>query len=159
MSDVDHIVNLLAIAADAHQLQAAQHVAAQRLLAYDGEVYPSDGCAITLSVLLQQAGIAVPDVFQAIQLGRTLIERGWTRVAVGSQQQGDIGSTCGQTAHHGYDHVYLVLRPINIDEMVIADNQATSPHFRFASGKGHTPTQFFLRATAAKDFQASGEHA
>jgi hypothetical protein len=31
--------------------------------------------------------------------------------------------------------------------MVIADNQATEPHFRYASGQGgKSPTKFFLRA-------------
>jgi hypothetical protein len=31
--------------------------------------------------------------------------------------------------------------------MVIADNQDTVPHFRYASGKGgKSPTRFFLRA-------------
>jgi hypothetical protein len=52
VSDKDQIDSLVALASDANQLQAAQHAAAQRLLNYDGEVYPQDGCAITLSVLL-----------------------------------------------------------------------------------------------------------
>jgi hypothetical protein len=149
MADTDHISQLVSIATDPHQLQSAQHIAAQRLLAFDGEVFPSDGCAITLSVLLQQAGVDVMDVFQAIQLGQKLQDRGWTRIPVGAQQKGDVGSTCGTFPHHGYDHVYLVLQPINADEMVVADNQDSSPHFRFASGKGHTPTQFFLRASGS----------
>jgi hypothetical protein len=58
-----------------------------------------------------------------------------------------LGSTCGTEAHHGFDHIYLVLKKLNDDEMVIADNQSTQPHFRFASGQGKTPTKFFLRAT------------
>ena len=149
MSDSDQVSTLLAIASNPAQLQAAQHVATQRLLAYDGEVFPSDGCAITLSVLLQDAGIAVADTFLAFDLARVLSERGWTDVLVGSQKAGDVGSTCGAAPVHGQDHIYMVLRPVNADEMVIADNQASLPHFRFASGAGgKTPTRKFLRAPA-----------
>jgi hypothetical protein len=86
VSDKDQIAKLVSIASDRHQLQAAQHEAAQRLLHYDGEVYPHDGCAITLSVLLQDAGIQVPDVYQAIALGDSLkTARNWQVVAVGRQ--------------------------------------------------------------------------
>lgn len=149
MSDHAEIDALVAIASNPAQLQAAQHVAAQRLLAYDGEVYPSDGCAITLSILLQDAGIDVDDTFLAFELTRVLSERGWNDVPIGSQESGDVGTTCGKTPIHGEDHVYLVLRPVNADEMVIADNQSDRAHFRFASGAGgKTPTRKFLRAPA-----------
>ena len=148
MSDAQCIPALMNIASDLHQLVAAQHIAASRILAYDGEIYPHDGCAITLSVLLQQAGIPVNDTFQAIALGQMLkSDRKWQTIPLGQQQPGDIGSTCGPQAHHGYDHVYFVLKVLNSDEMVIADNQAPQPHFRYASGMGgKTPTTFFLRA-------------
>jgi hypothetical protein len=148
MSDVQFIPALINIASDINQLVAAQRIAARRLLAYDGEIYPHDGCAITLSVLLQEAGIPVNDTYQAITLGKMLkSDRKWQPITLGQQQEGDIGSTCGPKAHHGYDHVYLVLKVLNSDEMVIADNQASHPHFRWASGKGgKTPTTFFLRA-------------
>jgi hypothetical protein len=147
-SDGQHIAALLALASDASQLVAAQHVAAARLLNYDGEIYPSDGCAITLSVLLQQAGIAVADTYRAFDLGELLKNgRGWQFISVGNQQPGDVGSTCGPVAHHGTDHIYVVLKIVNSDEMVVADNQAEAPHFRWASGKGgKSPTTFFLRA-------------
>jgi predicted chitinase/pimeloyl-ACP methyl ester carboxylesterase len=146
-SDCAQIAKLIAISSNSSQLQEAQAEAARLLLAYDGEQYPSDGCAITLSVLLQQAGIDVADTYQAIVLGNVLKQRGWTQVPIGSQQAGDVGSTCGPTPHHGTDHIYLVLRAVNEDEMVIADNQATEPHFRYASGQGgKSPTKFFLRA-------------
>jgi hypothetical protein len=102
-------------------------------------------------VLLQEAGISVPDTFQAIVLGQLLKKRGWIQIPIGSQIAGDVGSTCGQTPHHGTDHIYLVLRPVNSDEMVVADNQAAEPHFRFASGQGKSPTRFFLRAPKASD--------
>lgn len=148
MSDQDCIPALIALASNANHLQSAQHVAAQRLLAYDGEVYPADGCAITLSVLLQEAGVAIDDTYTAIALGQKLQNvRNWTVVPVGGQKAGDVGSTCGAIPQHGSDHVYLVLKPVNADEMVIADNQSSQPHFRYASGQGgKTPTRFFLRA-------------
>jgi hypothetical protein len=86
----------LTLASDPDQLIAAQHVAAKRLLDFDGEVYPSDGCAITLCVLLQEAGIAVPDTFQAITLGSSLkSKRARQVIGVGDQKDGDVGSTCG----------------------------------------------------------------
>jgi hypothetical protein len=146
MSDSDQIPGLIKLASDPGQLQNAQHIAAQRLLDFDGEVYPQDGCAITLSVLLQDAGIGVPDTFQALALGDVLKNRGWRTVQLGQQQAGDVGSTCGPQPDHGRDHIYLVLQTLNTDEMVIADNQSPQPHFRFISGQGKTPTKFFLRA-------------
>jgi hypothetical protein len=144
--DGQHVADLIRIASDPAQLLTAQHIAAQRLLNYDREVYPSDGCAITLSVLLQQAGIAVADTYRAFDLGNLLKSRGWQPIAVGQQQPGDVGSTCGTVPHHGTDHIYLVLKNVNADEMVIADNQSEAVHFRWASGKGRSPTKFFLRA-------------
>jgi hypothetical protein len=144
--DQQQIADLIGIASDPAQLVAAQHVAAGKLLRYDREVYPNDGCAITLSVLLQQAGIDVADTYRAFDLGNLLKSRGWQSVAVGKQQPGDIGSTCGAAPHHGTDHIYLVLKTVNADEMVIADNQSEVVHFRWASGKGKSPTTFFLRA-------------
>ena len=142
------ISTLLTIASDPQTLQGAQAIAAQRLLGYDGEKYPQDGCAITLSVLLQEAGAKVPDTYMAIDMCETLQSRGWTKIPVGSQQKGDVGSTCGAVAHHGTDHIYVVLRDLgNGDEMVVADNQEPVPHFRFASGKGKSATTYFLRAS------------
>lgn len=150
MSDLDHIAALIKLAGDPQALLNAEHAAAHKLLHFDGEVYPSDGCAITQSCLLQAAGIAVPDTYQALAFGILLEKRGWQRIAVGDQKAGDIGSTCKSAPDHGSDHVYLVLRPVNADEMVIADNQSHAPHFRFASGHGgKTPTTHFLRAGGA----------
>ena len=148
VSDKDCIEQLVNIASSVGQLDSAQSVAAQKLLNYDGEVYPSDGCAITLSVLLQDAGIDVPDTYTAIELGQELRDdRNWQVIPLGQQQAGDVGSTCGSTPNHGFDHIYLVLQKINDDEMLIADNQSSQPHFRYVSGQGKTPTRFFLRAT------------
>jgi hypothetical protein len=142
----DSTVEAVKLASNAGQLQHAQHVAARKLLAYDGEIYPRDGCAITLSCILQESGVDVKDTYQALALGNVLRKRGWKVVPVGQQTAGDVGSTCGPTASHGQDHIYLVLQVLNQDEMVIADNQAAAPHFRYASGYGgKTPTKFFLR--------------
>ncbi|MGH6681275.1 MAG: hypothetical protein ACREDL_20620 [Bradyrhizobium sp.] len=147
MGDNDRIPALLALASNANYLQDAQHIAAKKLLEFDGENYPSDGCAITLSVLLQQAGITIPDTYRALALQDLLTDgRDWKAISVGEQQGGDVGSTCGSEPGPG-DHIYLVLKALNPDEMVVADNQSTQPHFRFASGNdGKTPTTRFLRA-------------
>jgi hypothetical protein len=148
MGDSQYIARLLNLASNPTQLIVAQQVAARRLLDYDGEIFPHDGCAITLCILLQEAGITVNDTYQAIALGNVLkTERGWKIISVGEQKEGDIGSTCGSVPHHGYDHIFLVLKALNTDEMIVADNQESEPHFRFASGKGKTPTKFFLRAS------------
>lgn len=64
------------LASDPNRLEAAQVIAARKLLAYDKELYPADGCAITLSVLLQESGISVPDVFRAFDLSKLLTDRG-----------------------------------------------------------------------------------
>jgi hypothetical protein len=147
MSDGQHISDLLSLASNTHQLVAAQQIAAKRLLDYDGDIYPHDGCAITLSVLLQEAGITIKDTYQAIALGNVLKARRWQIIEVGDQKAGDVGSTCGSAPHPGQDHIYLVLHALNTDEMVVADNQQPQPHFRYASGNGgKTPTKFFLRA-------------
>jgi hypothetical protein len=150
-SDKDKIALLLNEAWNVGRLDDAQERAAKKLYDYDQEKYPSDGCAITLSVLLQDSGIDVPDTFTAIELGQQLRDkRKWQVIEVGNQQAGDVGSTCGPVPAHGEDHIYLVLQTLNPDEMTIADNQSTRPHFRFASGVGgKTPTKFFLRAPGA----------
>jgi hypothetical protein len=149
ISDQGQIANLIALGSNPVTLDSAQKRAAAALLAYDGEVYPQDGCAITLSTLLQDAGINVPAIFRAFDLGNLLLNtRSWQQISLGSQQPGDVGSTCGSAPQYGSDHIYLVLKNVNNDEMVVADNQATAPHFRFASGQGgKTPTAFFLRAS------------
>jgi hypothetical protein len=147
MQDGAFVDKLVSAGSDAHRLAAAQKIAAKRLLALDGEVYPHDGCAITLSVLMQAAGSDLPDVFRAFDLVAALKRRGWTAVPPGAQRAGDVGTTCGPAPHHGTDHVYLLLRKVGADEMIIADNQAPYPHFRYASAHGgKSPTTGFLRA-------------
>jgi hypothetical protein len=113
-----------------------------------GKYFRTNACAIALSTLLQDGGINVLDIYQAITLGRELGDkRNWQTIPVGQHQAGDIGSTCGDQPHHGRDHIYVVLKKVDDDEMLIADNQQSQPHSRFVSGQGRTPTKFFLRAT------------
>lgn len=144
MSDKQYLAEAIQIAKT--NMQEIQEEAARKLLNFDGEKYPSDGCAITLSTLLQQAGVDVDDTFQALALGNVLKERGWKVIPVGEQLAGDVGSTCGKVPNHGSDHIYFVVWSVNPSENIVADNQATQPHFRFTSGHGKTTTKFFLRA-------------
>lgn len=147
--DKARIPNLVQIANDPTAYQKVQEEAAKELFKLADEDWPHDGCAINLSNLLQAAGIHVPDILQALALGKHLRDhRGWQVIPNGQQQPGDVGSTCGSTPNHGFDHIYLVLQRVDDDEIVIADNQKPKPHTRFVSGKGgKTPTKFFLRAT------------
>ena len=147
MDDASKISAAIRLGSSANTLQAVEHAAAKKLLHYDGEQYPHDGCAITLSTLLQEAGIDVPDTYQALAMGNVLLKRGWKKIAVGQQKAGDVASTCGSTPNHGSDHVFFVLKVLNPVENLIADNQRTSPHLRFTDGRdGRTPTTHFLRA-------------
>ena len=150
MSDAERIPELIQGASDPAAILTAQHAAARKLLAFDGEIYPSDGCAITLSTFLQTAGVTIPNTFQALALVNLLEKRGWQKIPVGQQKAGDVGTTVyGGVPHHGVDHVYLVLRVIGVNENVIADNQRPVPHLRSVSGHpdGKSPTRFYLRAT------------
>jgi hypothetical protein len=145
--DGRYISALLKLSSNVSQLQEAQRIAARKLLEFDGEVYPSDRCAITLTTLLQEVGISVRDTFRAFDLGKILEnDRNWETIQVGQQRDGDVGSTCGSQPHHGQDHIYLVLKALNPNEMIVADNQQPEPHFRYASGGETTSTKFFLRA-------------
>ncbi|WP_434585586.1 hypothetical protein ACMYSP_03435 [Klebsiella sp. R390] len=146
LSDKEKMLDVLNIATTPARYEKVQAVAATELFKLAHEYWPHDGCALNLSNLLQAGGIAVPDIMQALALGNYLRdERKWNVIPVGQQQPGDVGSTCGPTAHHGYDHIYLVLKRSDSDKMLIADNQQPVPHERFASGNGRTPTTFFLR--------------
>lgn len=140
------MIEVINIARTPARYEKVQEIAASELFKLTHESWPHDGCALNLANLLQEGGIAVPDITQALALGNYLHdERKWQKIPVGQQQPGDVGSTCGPTAHHGYDHIYLVLERQDSDKMVIVDNQQPLPHERLASGKGKTPTKFFLR--------------
>jgi len=111
--------------------------------------YPTNGCAYHLSALLQNAGIGVKTEGSAGKLAKQIEARGWKRVPVGEQQPGDVGVTYDHDpTPPGADHIYLVVAVKGKDEMIIADNQrkTDATHSRFASGKGKTPTAYFLRA-------------
>ncbi|HWA84353.1 MAG TPA: hypothetical protein VG820_12995 [Fimbriimonadaceae bacterium] len=149
LDEVQNAVDrILGLAQDPARWDTVQSEAAGRLLRYDGEQYPTDGCAITLSVLFQMAGLDLADTYRAIDFGRTLEQRGWNRIEVGKQKPGDVGSTCGDQPQHGVDHVYLVVEVFDPKEMLVADNQKPTLHKRRTDNlDGKSPTRFFLRAT------------
>jgi len=146
--DGDHIQQLIANGSSASSLAQAQETAAAALPSF-----PHNGCAANLSALLIQSDIPVPMTLGAQALANVLKGRGWDRIDIGNQAPGDVGVTLDETPPPGADHIYLVIKPIDNDEMVIADNQETTPHNRCASGKratgedhGTTATEYFLRA-------------
>ena len=149
MSDAERIADIIELARNAGEFRAIQREAANKLRRGAGEKWPHNGCGAMLSCLLQRGGIAVSDTLRAFDFRGLLAKRGWTVIPVGDQQAGDVGSTCGPKAHHGTDHVYLVLEVKTRDDMVIADNQKPAPHLRSASGKGKSKTRFFMRAPQA----------
>jgi hypothetical protein len=149
-SDRDRIPALIEIAKDPNKLKQIYDEARPKVPGF-----PNNGCAITLSILLQKAGIGIRSETMAWELGKKLEARGWQRVSVGEQQAGDVGSTCLENDHrHGKDHIYLVVEARGQDEMIVADNQyaqgkdsATETprtHIRYASHE--TLTTHFLRA-------------
>jgi hypothetical protein len=148
--DRDHIAKLVELGASQAGLAKAQQIAAKALKSA-GESWPHNGCAANLCALLQLSGIDVPMTLGAGKLahvlGGQINSRHWVHIPVGDQKAGDVGvcfDNNGGVA--GADHIYLVLRRIDSDEMVIADNQDSAPHKRFASGGHKTPTEYFLRA-------------
>jgi len=145
IADAVHVPELVRQGSTTAGLKAARTTAKAAL-----PQYPTNGCAAHLSALLVQAGMDVPMTFGAGKLAQTLKDRGWTRIAVGSQAVGDVG-VCfdNDPTPAGADHIYLVVEVLGADEMLIADNQRTAdaPHKRNASGAGgKTPTEYFLRA-------------
>jgi hypothetical protein len=142
-TDKERISELIRLGKDIDNLAKAQKIAKEAW-----EDFPHNGCAANLSALLQLAGINVPMILGAGKLAHTIEGRGWSRIKVGEQLAGDVGVTYDQGYPPGSDHIYLVLDVINRDngEMLIADNQDTKPHSRYATGHGKTPTEYFLRA-------------
>jgi hypothetical protein len=139
--DKDYIAKLIEIGSSAKGLAHAQAIAKAAW-----PPFPHNGCAANLSALLQLAGINVPMTLGAGKLAHIIRQRGWSHIDVGDQEPGDIGVTFDEGGNPGADHIYLVIVAIDKDEMTIADNQDTVPHHRFASGKGRTPTEYFLRS-------------
>ena len=146
--DGDNVAQLVANGESASSLAQAQATARAALPSF-----PTNGCAANLSALLQQSGIPVPMTRGAGALADVLKARGWLRIDVGNQVPGDVGVCFDNTEPPGADHVYLVVETVDSDEMLIADNQETTPHNRCASGRraagedhGTTATEYFLRA-------------
>lgn len=144
MSDAPKIPELIKQGSTATGLKAARLKAKANWGAY-----PTNGCAYHLSALLQNAGINVATEGSAGKLAKKIETRGWKRVGVGNQRPGDIGVTYdNDPTPPGADHIYLVIETHGPDKMTIADNQGTPDvtKTRYASGKGKTPTEYFLRA-------------
>lgn len=147
MSDAAHIQKLVTLGSDLATLLQIEQEAARKLLAYTHQT--NNGCAITLSCLLQHAGINVADTYGAYALVNVLQDRNWVAVPSNALQPGDVGTTChGKILHPGEDHVYLVLKQVSANEMVVADNERHYPHMRSVNGLGDgvTPSHLFLRA-------------
>lgn len=125
---------------------AAVHAKAAGYMEGSGFTFPTRSCAATLSAFLQMSGIDIKTERGAGALASMLKKRGWGVVDVGHQKPGDVGVTISSLPPPGPDHIYLVVETHNSDRMTIADNQAPDPHERFASGRGKTPTDYFLRA-------------
>ena len=142
--DAFHVPQLIRNGSYADGLKAARETAAASLPGY-----PTNGCAAHLSALLRHSGIDVAMTWGAGKLAHVLAERGWSEIAVGSRRLGDVG-VCydNDPTPPGSDHVYLVVGTSGPDEMLVADNQrkTDAPHTRYASGRGKTPTEYFLRA-------------
>jgi hypothetical protein len=155
-TDKELVKKAILIAAIPTSYSSVQKAAAKMLKNEAGENWPHNGCAANLSAILQAVGIAVPDIVGAgalaNKLGGAINSRGWVHLPVGSQVAGDVGVTFDEGGNAGADHIYFVVARVDSDEMMIADNQASTPHTRFASGKAapgkkkKTPTEYFLRA-------------
>lgn len=136
---------------------AEAHSKAAKYMKGTGYEFPTKACAATLSAFLQMAGIDVETERGAEALATKLKRRGWSQVDVGHQRPGDVGVTVSKLPPAGADHIYLVVKVHNSDRMTIADNQAPDPHERFASGRGKTRTEYFLRAPGIHLFDPGEE--
>jgi hypothetical protein len=145
-SDKQCIPRLIELGSDTESLHRVQDIAAKSMKAAGYGYTLHNACAATLSAFLNESGISITTTLGAGRLAKRLSnERGWDRVTVGSQQAGDVGVAANDV------HIYLVIEAKGSDEMIIADNQAPTPHTRFASGKPvngkrKTQTAYFLRA-------------
>lgn len=145
--DRDCIDKLIALGTDPASIVRIQDLAAREMMRNGLGHTLSNACAATLSIFLNEAGVDVPITLGAGRLARRLRDdRHWKPIDVGQQLAGDVGVTFDNKSPHGADHVYLVVERIDADLMQIADNQKPQRHRRAASGKGKTPTEYFLRA-------------
>jgi hypothetical protein len=141
-TDKECIPLLIKLGSNVESLHRIQDIAARSMKAAGYGYTMHNACAATLSAFLEEAGIPVPTTLGAGRLAKRLREeRDWDRIDVGKQATGDVGVANNDV------HIYLVVGTNGPDAMTIADNQAPTPHTRFASGKGgKTPTAYFLRA-------------
>ncbi|MDX3926971.1 MAG: hypothetical protein QHC90_14345 [Shinella sp.] len=155
--DADRIEKLVELGSSRHSI-AEVHRRAAEYMQGTGSVFPRNACAATLSAFLQMAGIPVRTMTGAGRLAEQIErDRRWERVSVGRQRPGDVGVTYDTMAPPGADHVYLVVGVQDADLMTIADNQAPRPHERYASGRGRTRTNYFLRAPGMRFFRDADE--
>jgi hypothetical protein len=144
--DKDHISELVQLGSTQQGVQKGQTLAKEVM---DENGYGStlhNACAATLSEFMNLAGINVPITLGAGNLARRIKTRGWDEVDIGNQQAGDVAVAKNDV------HIFLVVRAIDKDAMVISDNQAPGPHRRNASGDpklNHSPVAYFLRAEGA----------
>lgn len=147
--DARYVPRLVSYAGDRAKCAEILDLAKNKMVAIYGRRTLRNACACTLSLFLQKSGMDVKLEYGAGNIARVLErDRGWTRVAVGNQRPGDVGVCYDwDPTPPGSDHVYIVVESIDGDKMQIADNQkGSSPHVRYASGNGQTPTEYFLRA-------------
>jgi len=114
--------------------------------------FPTNGCANFLSAMLQLASLGVGTHMLAQDLAETLENKaGWHRVDLADYQAGDVGVTDARIDPPNADHIYLVMRRIDSNDMMVVDNQARTPegtiHERTVDGSIFikTPTHYFLR--------------
>jgi hypothetical protein len=144
--DKDHIAKLVSLGSTFAGVKAAQERAAQ-IMEQNGYGYTlTNACAATLSEFMNLAGINVPITLRVTNLARRVAARGWDIVAKGHQHPGDVAIAENDV------HIFLVVKTIDQDEMIIADNQAPGPHKRRVRGDPslhHSPVSYFLRAQGA----------
>lgn len=147
--DSGHITDLIEIGRDPTKCAKVREKSFHAMIKIYGRPTAHNACACTLSMFLREAGIDVDVEYNAGRLARTLEkDRSWRRIKLGRQQAGDVAVTLDKTKPVGADHIFLVVDAIDADKMMIADNQGTvCPHERYASGKGKTPVDYFLRAS------------
>jgi hypothetical protein len=139
-SDKQCIPKLIELGDDVESLHKIQDIAAKSMKAAGYGYTMHNACAATLSAFLNEAEIRIPTILGAGRLAQRLAGRGWVKRPIGQQKPGDVGVAQNDV------HIYLVVETSGPDQMTIADNQAPTPHVRFATGKGKTPTSYFLTA-------------
>lgn len=144
--DKDHIAQMVQLGSTAQGVQRVQ-ARAKEVMHDNG--YGStlhNACAATLSEFMNMSAINVPITLGAGNLARRIKGRGWNPVTVGNQRAGDVAVAVNDV------HIFLVVRAVDKDIMIISDNQAPAPHRRRASGDpklNHSPVAYFLRADGA----------